>query len=183
MLTSSGFVILNFLIGWRRLQLLAEDSVSSYQFDCLLKFPRVGNRFFPHKHEYQLLWLADHSMASFPQASCSFFHGNKQTGISARGFPSWGSNFLLCSIPLMIHTWCGGEMFHAVHMVQTSRKGENTGLPTICKLFKINESHYVGFEVLIAVVMKSTIFWDVTSCRPLKVNRRFGGTYHLRVEE
>jgi hypothetical protein len=28
---------------------------------------------------------------------------------------------------------------------------------------------YVGFEVLTAVVMKSTIFWDITPCSPLKV--------------
>jgi hypothetical protein len=40
----------------------------------------------------------------------------------------------------------------------------------------------VGFEVLTAVVMKSPIFWDITPCTLLKVNRRFGGTYrrHLR---
>jgi hypothetical protein len=25
----------------------------------------------------------------------------------------------------------------------------------------------VGFEVLTAVIMKSTIFWDITPCRPL----------------
>jgi hypothetical protein len=29
------------------------------------------------------------------------------------------------------------------------------------------------------VVMESTIFWDITPCTPLKVNRRFGGTYRL----
>jgi hypothetical protein len=28
----------------------------------------------------------------------------------------------------------------------------------------------VGFEVLTAVVMKSSIFWDITPCSPLKVN-------------
>jgi hypothetical protein len=28
----------------------------------------------------------------------------------------------------------------------------------------------VGFEVLTAVVMKSSTFWDITSCSPLKVN-------------
>jgi hypothetical protein len=27
--------------------------------------------------------------------------------------------------------------------------------------------------------LKRTIFWDVTPCRPLKVNRRFGGSYCL----
>jgi hypothetical protein len=32
------------------------------------------------------------------------------------------------------------------------------------------------FEVLVAVVMKSSVFWDVTPCNPLKVNRRSGGT-------
>jgi hypothetical protein len=31
---------------------------------------------------------------------------------------------------------------------------------------------FVGFEVLTAVVMKSTIFWNITPCSPLKVNRR-----------
>jgi hypothetical protein len=34
----------------------------------------------------------------------------------------------------------------------------------------------VEFEVLIAVVMKSTIFWEIVPCSPLKVNRRFGET-------
>jgi hypothetical protein len=31
----------------------------------------------------------------------------------------------------------------------------------------------VGFEVLTAVVMKSSIFWDITQCNPFKVNRSF----------
>jgi hypothetical protein len=35
---------------------------------------------------------------------------------------------------------------------------------------------HAGFEVLIAVVMKRFIFWDITPCSPLKVHRRFGGT-------
>jgi hypothetical protein len=34
----------------------------------------------------------------------------------------------------------------------------------------------VGFEVLTAVVMKSTVFWDITPCSPLSVDRRFGET-------
>jgi hypothetical protein len=41
---------------------------------------------------------------------------------------------------------------------------------------------FVGFEVLTAVVMKSIIFWDITQCSPLKVNRRFGGTYRLHLQ-
>jgi hypothetical protein len=30
--------------------------------------------------------------------------------------------------------------------------------------------------------MKSTILWDITPCSPLRVNRRFGGTYHLHLQ-
>jgi hypothetical protein len=40
----------------------------------------------------------------------------------------------------------------------------------------------VGFEVLTAVVMKNTIFWDITPCSPLKVNQHFGGTYSLQLQ-
>jgi hypothetical protein len=40
----------------------------------------------------------------------------------------------------------------------------------------------VGFEVLTAVVKKSIIFWDITPCNPLKVNRRFGWTYCLHLQ-
>jgi hypothetical protein len=34
---------------------------------------------------------------------------------------------------------------------------------------------YIGFEVLTAVVMKSTIFWDITPCSPLSVNQSESG--------
>jgi hypothetical protein len=35
----------------------------------------------------------------------------------------------------------------------------------------------VGFEVLTPVVMKNSVFWDITPCSPLKVKRRFRWTY------
>jgi hypothetical protein len=41
---------------------------------------------------------------------------------------------------------------------------------------------YVGFAVLAAVVMKSTVFWDIMPCSPLKVSRRFGGICRLYVQ-
>jgi hypothetical protein len=41
---------------------------------------------------------------------------------------------------------------------------------------------YVRFEDSTAVVMKSSIFWDITPCSPLKVNRRFGWTCHLHLQ-
>jgi hypothetical protein len=39
-----------------------------------------------------------------------------------------------------------------------------------------------GFEVLTAVVMKISIFWDITLCGPLKINRRFGGICRLQLQ-
>jgi hypothetical protein len=30
--------------------------------------------------------------------------------------------------------------------------------------------------------MNSTIFWDITPCSPLRVNRHFGGTYRLHLQ-
>jgi hypothetical protein len=39
----------------------------------------------------------------------------------------------------------------------------------------------VGFEVFTAVVVKSSVFWDITSCSLLKVNRRFGETRGFRL--
>jgi hypothetical protein len=40
----------------------------------------------------------------------------------------------------------------------------------------------VGFEVLTAVVMKSSVFWDIMPCSPLKLYRRFGGTCRLHLQ-
>jgi hypothetical protein len=45
-----------------------------------------------------------------------------------------------------------------------------------------NFNIYVGSEVLTALVMKSTIFWDIMPCSPLSVNRRFEGTYRLHLQ-
>jgi hypothetical protein len=35
----------------------------------------------------------------------------------------------------------------------------------------------IEFKVLIAVVMKGSIFWDITPFSSLKINRRLGGTF------
>jgi hypothetical protein len=40
----------------------------------------------------------------------------------------------------------------------------------------------VGFQVLTEVVMKSSILWYITSCSPLNVNQRFGGTCPLHLQ-
>jgi hypothetical protein len=36
----------------------------------------------------------------------------------------------------------------------------------------------VGFEVLTAMVVKSTVFWDNMPCSPLKVDQHFGETHY-----
>jgi hypothetical protein len=41
----------------------------------------------------------------------------------------------------------------------------------------------MGYEVLTAVVLKSSIFWDFMSCSPLKVNRHFGRTCRLPLQD
>jgi hypothetical protein len=41
---------------------------------------------------------------------------------------------------------------------------------------------HVGFEVLTAVVMKISIFWNITSCSPSKANRRLGRTCRLHLQ-
>jgi hypothetical protein len=41
---------------------------------------------------------------------------------------------------------------------------------------------YAGFEVPTAVVLKSTVFRYITPCSPLRVIRRFGGTYRLHLQ-
>jgi hypothetical protein len=37
----------------------------------------------------------------------------------------------------------------------------------------------VGVQVLTTLFMKNSVCWDITSCRLVKVNRRFRGTYRL----
>jgi hypothetical protein len=40
---------------------------------------------------------------------------------------------------------------------------------------------YVGFVIPTAVIMKSSVFWDIATCSLEDVNKRFGGTYGLHL--
>jgi hypothetical protein len=42
--------------------------------------------------------------------------------------------------------------------------------------------YFAGFEVLIAVTMKSIIVWNITLCSPVEVHRRFGESYYLHFQ-
>jgi hypothetical protein len=62
--------------------------------------------------------------------------------------------------------------------VNEYKSGENKILSgkwteLLSRLDTISYYKYLGFEVLTAVDMKSSIFWDITMCSQLKVNRRF----------
>jgi hypothetical protein len=50
--------------------------------------------------------------------------------------------------------------------------------PKIC----LKNCKNFGFEILTAVTLESSIFWDITPCSPAKVNRRFGGICHLHFQ-
>jgi hypothetical protein len=41
---------------------------------------------------------------------------------------------------------------------------------------------FIWTDVKTAVVMKSSVFWDITTCSPLKVSRCFRGTYRLHFQ-
>jgi hypothetical protein len=73
------------------------------------------------------------------------------------------------------------KCYNDQRLLEGEEAEEGTGGAGSVVSFVLKMSHYqfVGFEVLTAVFMKSSIFWDVTLCSPLKVNRRFGGTCRL----
>jgi hypothetical protein len=48
--------------------------------------------------------------------------------------------------------------------------------------FSSSNLDLIGFEVLTSVIMKSTIFWDITPYSPLKINRSLGETYYLHLQ-
>jgi hypothetical protein len=60
----------------------------------------------------------------------------------------------------------------SVNCLQTSTFGNAARI--VYYIFNIywraNITFYVGFKVLTAVVMKSSVFWDITSCSPVKVD-------------
>jgi hypothetical protein len=41
---------------------------------------------------------------------------------------------------------------------------------------------FVGFQLLAAAVMNSSIYWVITPCSMFEVNRRFGGKYSLHLQ-
>jgi hypothetical protein len=99
-----------------------------------------------------------------------------------------GQNFIVCNMELYFNflisvlfilwsfsyytLWCWqGKHPYCVQMRISTRMKWNP-----------KETENVGFEVFMAVVMKSSIFWHIMPCGPLKFNRRFEGTCHLHLQ-
>jgi hypothetical protein len=53
----------------------------------------------------------------------------------------------------------------------------------VCSRGTMDEKQIVGFVVLTAVVIKSSIFWDITTCSLLEANLLFGRTYGLHLQD
>jgi hypothetical protein len=51
-------------------------------------------------------------------------------------------------------------------------------MTSVCRLYST-----IGFKVLTTVVMKNSIFLDITPCSLVKGNRYFGGSYHLHLQD
>jgi hypothetical protein len=52
-----------------------------------------------------------------------------------------------------------------------------------CKNLRSNKTLPVRFEVIAVVAMKSSVFWDIMSCSPVKVNPDFHQTTHCYIPE
>jgi hypothetical protein len=73
---------------------------------------------------------------------------------------------------------------HSGNILTNSKPSDPENSPHLKATFDNKTDHHFRHrqttEVLTAVVMKSTIFWNITPCSPVSVNHRFGGTYcHL----
>jgi hypothetical protein len=100
----------------------------------------------------------------------------------------------LCPCRYECHKYvCKGNMFVCNYTRNNSSSGKTARIYLGGWLFEtlpeypvswitlgaLMKMHYVWIEVLTAVVLKSSVFWDIMPSSPFKVNRRFGGTYHL----
>jgi hypothetical protein len=47
--------------------------------------------------------------------------------------------------------------------------------------YQFYENMKLFLEAELSYVLKNSIFWDITPCSPLNVNRRFGGMFRLRL--
>jgi hypothetical protein len=88
-------------------------------------------------------------------------------------------NLTMWNFSLLMDEYCTGS-----HIFDWLWECDDLGVIVNCIWLQWNgfqTTNYLGFEVLTAVVMKSTVFWDITQYVLLKVNWRFGGTRRLHL--
>jgi hypothetical protein len=74
-------------------------------------------------------------------------------------------------------------MLHTCVRVHCTSKSRVRACVCVCVCSEMS-----GLVILVSIkcwkqnLIKSTIFWDITPCSPLNVNRRFGGTYRLHLQ-
>jgi hypothetical protein len=124
--------------------------------------------------------------------------------------PKWSSPFKFCDsyfyalyffmYVVYMRKYCGDEnldleILTDLHVLSNAEQEQVFFMPSLCmyvcmyvcqpcqRLDSTPRSYLViGFEVLIPVVLKRSIFWNITPCSPLKVNRCFGGTCLLHLQ-
>jgi hypothetical protein len=87
------------------------------------------------------------------------------------------------NLSIHINKFCKREIYHNHYTLSGYHSKElSSDFRNVCFVVGHEHTVFLGFEVFTAVVMRSTIFWDITPCSPLSVNRRFGGAYCLHLQ-
>jgi hypothetical protein len=77
----------------------------------------------------------------------------------------------------------GAAIKFAYKLIFKAFKANFSDRPWVLWIEILKTTLIVGYEVLTALTMKSSTFWDITTCSPVKVNGRFEGTYHLHLQQ
>jgi hypothetical protein len=94
-----------------------------------------------------------------------------------------------------LNSCAGSEFSFTSSLAQSLENGTDSPCSADNESIDLNSQHRkVHFDGKLCVVyyefegnkncrhLKSTIFWDITPCIPLKVNQCFGGTYRLHLQ-
>jgi hypothetical protein len=90
--------------------------------------------------------------------------------------PGW--TFFVRNLPWCCFVWCQHRYCHHFFLVVADKYFGHHQLTQAAARTQTNKI-YVGFEVLTAVVTKSSIFWYITLHSPLRVNQRFSALHLL----
>jgi hypothetical protein len=124
-------------------------------------------------------------MRDWAGSSCSLFQDTIPVCAQMCRKPQWGQKGPSCHANVVQTHYCLTILCCTMDACTGSIRFASTGEwcmlkweitiyhPIICS----KQCYIVGFEVLTAVVRKSSIFWDITHCSLLKVNWHFGEKY------